>query len=154
MSRPAHRQGTHRKGRAEQNAVSAYDLWMGGAKYTEIAEQMGCSVSTAHDRVERGKGILRGDVADKRDRIAAQILEVMGEMQKQALLHEIPHPEVKGAKITVPGDYNAANSFKGLSERFSKLYGLDMPVKTDITSDGDKITIQVVQDWQAAQDAD
>ena len=141
MTRPTHRQGPRRKGMAEQRAVDAYELWMEGATYDEIAATMECSKSTAHDRVHRGKGLLRGDVADKRDRIAAQIVEVMGEMQKQALPHEIPHPEVEGAKVKVPGDYNAANSFKGLSERFSKLYGLDMPVKTDITSDGEAVTV-------------
>lgn len=136
MTRPAHRQGPRRKGMAEQRAVDAYELWMEGATYDEIAATMECSKSTAHDRVTRGKGLLRGDVADKRDRIAMQIVEVMGEMQKQALPHEIPHPEVEGAKVTVPGDYNAANSFKGLSERFSKLYGLDSVVKAEVEHSG------------------
>lgn len=141
MSRPAHRQGTHRKGRAEQKAVSAYDLWMGGATYTEIAEQMECSVSTAHDRVHRGKAMLRGDVTDKRDRLGADLAEIMAEMKRQALRHEIPHPEEEGETMLVNGDVDAANSFKGLSERFSKLYGLDAPIKTDVTSDGQAVTV-------------
>lgn len=144
MTRPAHRQGTHRKGRAEQKAVSAYDLWMGGATYTEIAEQMECSVSTAHDRVHRGKAMLRGDVTDKRDRIANEHLNDMTALEQIATDLEVETKDRIAA-------YNAR---RGHAERFAKLYGLDAPVKTDVTSDGEKITIQVVQDWQAAQDAD
>lgn len=144
MSRPAHRQGTHRKGRAEQKAVSAYELWMGGATYTEIAEQMECSVSTAHDRVHRGKAMLRGDVTDKRDRIANEHLNDMTALEQIATDLETETKDRIAA-------YNAR---RGHAERFSKLYGLDAPVKTDVTSDGEKVTIQVVQDWQATQDAD
>ena len=142
MSRPAHRQGTHRKGRAEQKAVSAYDLWMGGATYTEIAEQMECSVSTAHDRVHRGKAMLRGDVTDKRDRIANEHLNDMTALEQIATDLEVETKDRIAA-------YNAR---RGHAERFAKLYGLDEAVKTDLTSDGEKITIQVVQDWAKGGD--
>lgn len=131
MTRPAHRQGTHRKGRAEQKAVSAYDLWMGGATYTEISEQMECSVSTAHDRVHRGKAMLRGDVTDKRDRIANEHLNDMTALEQIATDLDVETKDRIAA-------YNAR---RGHAERFSKLYGLDAPVKTDVTSDGEAVTV-------------
>lgn len=70
MSRPAHRQGIHRKARNEANSVDAYERYIEGATYAEIARELGIDRATARARVHRGTALLRGDVEDKRDRIA------------------------------------------------------------------------------------
>lgn len=117
--------------------MDAYELWMEGATYEEIATRMGCSKSTAHDRVHRGNALLRGDVADKRDRIAMEHLNDMTALEQIA----------SGYETEIKDKIAAYSSRRGHAERFAKLYGLDEAVKTDLTSDGDKVTIQVVQDW-------
>lgn len=137
MTRPAHRQGLHRKARNEQNSVAAYDLWIGGMSYADIAREVGCDKTTARDRVLRGRAMLNGDVEDKRDRVAN---EHFNDMEALRSLAESTEVETKD-RIA------AYNGRRGHAERLAKLYGLDAPVKTDVTSDGDKITIQVVQDW-------
>lgn len=111
---------------AEQRAVDAYELWMEGATYDEIAETMGCSKSTAHDRVHRGNALLRGDVADKRDRIAMEHLNDMTALEQIASSYE-----------TEPKDKIAAySSRRGHAERFAKLYGLDEIVRAEVEHSG------------------
>ena len=141
MERPAHRQGIHRKARAEQRAVDAYERWMEGATYAEIGRELGCDRKVARDRVLRGIALLRGEVEDKRDRIGNEHLNDMVALEQIANSDEV---EVKD-RIA------AYNARKGHAERIAKLYGLDAPVKTDVTSDGEKVTIQITPDWTKAQ---
>lgn len=116
---------------AEQRAVDAYELWMEGATYDEIAATMECSKSTAHDRVHRGNALLRGDVADKRDRIAMEHLNDMTALGRIA----------SGDVAEIKDKIAAYSARRGHAERFAKLYGLDEAVKTDITSDGEAVTV-------------
>ena len=44
-------------------------------------------------------------------------------------------------EVEVKDRIAAYNARKGHAERIAKLYGLDAPVKTDVTSDGEKVTI-------------
>ena len=141
MERPAHRQGIHRKARAEQRAVDAYERWMEGATYAEIGRELGCDRKVARDRVLRGIALLRGEVEDKRDRIGNEHLNDMVALEQIANSDEV---EVKD-RIA------AYNARKGHAERIAKLYGLDAPVKTDVTSDGEKVTIQITPDWTTGQ---
>ena len=141
MERPAHRQGIHRKARAEQRAVDAYDRWMEGATYAEIGRELGCDRKVARDRVLRGIALLRGEVEDKRDRIGNEHLNDMVALEQIANSDEV---EVKD-RIA------AYNARKGHAERIAKLYGLDAPVKTDVTTDGEKVTIQITPDWTKTQ---
>ena len=136
MPRPSN-QGVHRQGRHDENAVHAYDLWLGGMTYAEIGRETNCDRKVARDRVLRGIALLRGEVEDKRDRIGNEHLNDMVALEQIATSGEV---EVKD-RIA------AYNARKGHAERIAKLYGLDAPVKTDVTSDGEKVTIQVVQDW-------
>lgn len=131
MSRPAHRQGIHRKARNEANSVGAYERYIEGATYAEIARELGIDRATARARVHRGTALLRGDVEDKRDRIANEHLNDMTALEQIATDLETETKDRIAA-------YNAR---RGHAERFSKLYGLDEAVKTDLTSDGEKITI-------------
>ena len=131
MTRPAHRQGVHRKARAEQRAVDAYSRWMEGATYAEIGRELDCDRKVARDRVLRGIALLRGEVEDKRDRIGHEHLNDMVALEQIATSNEV---EVKD-RIA------AYNSRRGHAERLAKLYGLEAPIKTDVTSDGQAVTV-------------
>lgn len=131
MTRPAHRQGVHRKARNEQNAVTAYDLWIDGANYAEISRQLDCDPSTARDRVLRATTMLRGDVTDKRDRVTNEHFE------DAVALGKIAASDMVEVKDRVA----AYNARRGHLERIAKLNGLDEPIKTDVTSDGQAVTV-------------
>lgn len=137
MTRPAHRQGVHRKARNEQRAVDAYERWMEGATYAEIGRELDITRVCARDRVLRGIALLRGEVEDKRDRIGHEHLNDMVALEQIAT----------SAEVEVKDRIAAYNARKGHAERIAKLYGLEAPIKTDVTTDGEKVTIQVVQDW-------
>ena len=142
MPRPSN-QGVHRHGRNDENAVHAYDLWLGGMTYAEIGRETNCDRKVARDRVLRGIALLRGEVEDKRDRIANEHLNDMVALEVIATSDQV---EVKD-RIA------AYNARKGHAERIAKLYGLDAPVKTDVTTDGEKVTIQITPDWTTGQGA-
>ena len=126
MTRPAHRQGVHRKARAEQRAVDAYSRWMEGATYAEIGRELDCDRKVARDRVLRGIALLRGEVEDKRDRIGNEHLNDMVALEQIATSGEV---EVKD-RIA------AYNARRGHAERIAKLYGLDAVVKAEVEHSG------------------
>lgn len=130
MTRPSN-QGVHRQGRHDENAVHAYDLWLGGMTYAEIGRETNCDRKVARDRVLRAVALLRGEVEDKRDRIGNEHLKDMTALEVIATSDEV---EVKD-RIA------AYNARKGHAERIAKLYGLEAPIKTDVTTDGEKVTI-------------
>ena len=130
MPRPSN-QGVHRQGRHDENAVHAYDLWLGGMTYAEIGRETNCDRKVARDRVLRAVALLRGEVEDKRDRIGNEHLKDMTALEQIATSGEV---EVKD-RIA------AYNARRGHAERIAKLYGLDAPVKTDVTSDGQAVTV-------------
>lgn len=140
MTRPSN-QGVHRQGRHDENAVNAYDLWLGGMTYAEIGRATNCDRKVARDRVLRAVALLRGEVEDKRDRIGNEHLKDMTALEVIATSDEV---EIKD-RIA------AYNARKGHAERIAKLYGLDAPVRTDVTSDGEKVTIQITPDWTTGQ---
>lgn len=130
MPRPSN-QGVHRQGRNDENAVHAYDLWLGGMTYAEIGRETNCDRKVARDRVLRAVALLRGEVEDKRDRIGNEHLNDMVALEQIATADET---EVKD-RIA------AYNARRGHAERIAKLYGLDAPVKTDVTTDGQAVTV-------------
>ena len=130
MPRPSN-QGVHRQGRHDENAVHAYDLWLGGMTYAEIGRETNCDRKVARDRVLRAVALLRGEVEDKRDRIGNEHLKDMTALEQIATSGEV---EVKD-RIA------AYNARRGHAERIAKLYGLDAHVKTDVTSDGQAVTV-------------
>lgn len=140
MPRPSN-QGVHRQGRHDENAVHAYDLWLGGMTYAEIGRETNCDRKVARDRVLRGIALLRGEVEDKRDRIGNEHLKDMTALEVIAT----------SAEVEVKDRIAAYNARKGHAERIAKLFGLDAPVKTDVTSDGEKVTIQITPDWTTGQ---
>ena len=141
MTRPSN-QGVHRQGRHDENAVHAYDLWLGGMTYAEIGRATNCDRKVARDRVLRGIALLRGEVEDKRDRIGNEHLKDMTALEVIATSDEV---EIKD-RIA------AYNARKGHAERIAKLYGLEAPIKTDVTTDGEKVTIIMNPDRLPVQD--
>lgn len=125
MPRPSN-QGVHRQGRHDENAVHAYDLWLGGMTYAEIGRETNCDRKVARDRVLRAVALLRGEVEDKRDRIGNEHLKDMTALEVIATSDEV---EVKD-RIA------AYNARKGHAERIAKLYGLDSVVKTEVEHSG------------------
>ena len=130
MPRPSN-QGVHRQGRHDENAVHAYDLWLGGMTYAEIGRETNCDRKVARDRVLRAVTLLRGEVEDKRDRVANEHLNDMAALEQIATSDQV---EVKD-RIA------AYNARRGHAERIAKLYGLEAPIKTDVTSDGQAVTV-------------
>lgn len=130
MTRPSN-QGVHRQGRNDENAVHAYDLWLGGMTYAEIGRETNCDRKVARDRVLRAVALLRGEVEDKRDRIGNEHLKDMTALEVIATSDEV---EIKD-RIA------AYNARKGHAERIAKLFGLEAPIKTDVTSDGQAVTV-------------
>ena len=130
MPRPSN-QGVHRQGRHDENAVHAYDLWLGGMTYAEIGRETNCDRKVARDRVLRAVALLRGEVEDKRDRIGNEHLNDMVALEQIANSDEVETKDRIAA-------YNAR---RGHAERIAKLYGLEAPIKTDVTTDGEKVTI-------------
>ena len=130
MPRPSN-QGVHRQGRNDENAVHAYDLWLGGMTYAEIGRETNCDRKVARDRVLRAVALLRGEVEDKRDRIGNEHLKDMTALEVIATSDEV---EIKD-RIA------AYNARKGHAERIAKLFGLEAPIKTDVTSDGQAVTV-------------
>ena len=130
MPRPSN-QGVHRQGRNDENAVHAYDLWLGGMTYAEIGRETNCDRKVARDRVLRGIALLRGEVEDKRDRIGHEHLNDMVALEQIAT----------SAEVEVKDRIAAYNARRGHAERLAKLFGLDAPVKTDVTTDGQAVTV-------------
>ena len=88
MPRPSN-QGVHRQGRHDENAVHAYDLWLGGMTYAEIGRETNCDRKVARDRVLRAVALLRGEVEDKRDRIGNEHLKDMTALEVIATSNEV-----------------------------------------------------------------
>lgn len=115
-----------------------------------VADILGIPRSTARERIEAAHKMFQDSVQRMRERVFLDTLEVQEAMRRKAIGGV---DEATG--YVIPADHNAANAYLKASEQTRRLFGLDAPVKTDVTTDGDKITIQVVQDWQqGAQDVD
>ena len=133
MSKDFDPKATKQYAERETRRLEAYQAWLGGKNYREIAEEFGYSDrASAMRAVKLARASFVEDAAEARDQATERIMTPLMVMRT----------------LATEGDPAAANAYKGLEERLSKLHGLDMPVKTDITSDGEKITINVVPDWQ------
>lgn len=141
MPRPSN-QGVHRQGRNDENAVHAYDLWLSGMTYAEIGRETNCDRKVARDRVLRAVALLRGEVEDKRDRVANEHLNDMAALEQIAT----------SGKVETKDRIAAYNARRGHAERIAKLYGLEAPIKTDVTTDGEKVTIIMNPDRLPAQE--
>lgn len=111
----------NRKITAAERRALAIELRKAGHTFREIAEALGCSVSVAHGHVRAALA----DLADKTTSTAAQLRELEGS-RMDALI-------AANWRLAMGGDTAAAGVVLRASERRSKLYGLDGPVKVAST---------------------
>ena len=112
--------------KALDNQLKALELRKAGVSYQRIADALGYkSASGAHKAVHTA---LKKTLQEPADELRTLELERM-----DAALAAI-WPSVK------QGQYGAIDRYVKLSERRSKLLGLDMPAKLDVTTDGKAIT--------------
>src|SRR5688572_29477121 len=100
--------------------ADALTLRLSGLSYRRIAEAQACSVSTAHDRVERA---LRAYVPQED---VDQLRKIEGERLEAAIgavLRVLSHEQASAKQVL-----DAAATLARLQERKAKLYGLDTPV--------------------------
>lgn len=118
----------------EERRLAAYRDWLGGMSYRAVAKKHGYTDHAAAIRaIRRARQTFIDDTAEAREQATERILPALMRMRQVALEE---------------GDPAAANAYKGLEERLAKLLGLDAPVKTDVTSDGQGLVINVVKDWE------
>lgn len=130
---------------AEAHALT---LRLSGLSYRRIADTQGCSVSTAHDRVERAlRAYVPQEDVDQLRKIEGERLEAA----ISAVLQVLSSEHAKPADVLA-----AAHTLARLQERKAKLYGLDTPVvqKVEVTThDGDLADLDATLDRWAAQAA-
>lgn len=146
-------QGPRRTRQRDYDKLTAYQIYMElpADERTDqaVADILGIPRTTARYRIKAAEQMFQDSTQRMRERVFLDTLEVQEAMRRKA----IGGVNDATGEVADP-DHNAANAYLKANEQTRRLFGLDAPVKTDVTSDGDKITIQVVQDWQAAQDAD
>ena len=116
----------------QELVAQALDLRLGGTSYRGIATAQGCSVATAHDRVQRALAqLVPTDQAEQlraveNERLNAAVtacLEVMAGTQTVT---------IEDREVTLPYSADerlaAVGRLTKLSERIAKLNGLDIPV--------------------------
>lgn len=130
--------------------ADALTLRLSGLSYRGIAETQGCSVSTAHDRVERAlKAYVPQEDVDALRKIEGERLEAM-----IGAVLRVASDEHASAKQLL----DAAGVFARLQERKAKLYGLDTPVTQKVeveVRDGDLADLDAALDqWTQRQAVD
>lgn len=110
----------------------ALDLKLNGASYRAIADHQQCSVSTAHDRVDRALASLvpvetaervRQQETERYEAVQARVLAALG-------AHTQPRQDDAGRDVPPDPDSVAklVASFVRVADRKAKLLGLDLPV--------------------------
>jgi hypothetical protein len=124
---------------AAERDAAALELRAGGASFREIANQLGVSVSTAWECVDRGLAATRQEPSSKLRTLERERLNRLTVQAVQVL--QARHAVVSAGKI-VRGDDGqplvdhgptlaAINTLTRLMERRARLEGLDAPVKVD-----------------------
>ena len=125
------------KAKALEDQKRAIKLRADGMNYFEIADTMGCSISSAQRRVVKGMALLRGEVVeearDLRDMQGAQIDRWLTRIEGAALVPKIKSRPMELARLS--------DSAGKLLARKAKLFGLDMPAKIEVKD--------VTVDWDA-----
>jgi hypothetical protein len=120
----------------------AHAAYLRGEDYTfqQIADAMGCSISTAHARVNRAYGRMAGPKAQARRNADLKELEELKKcawlvLERHHVIVQHGHVvtvEVNGEKVPVPDDHpvlEAMDRILKIQEREAKLLGLDAPVR-------------------------
>ena len=113
------------RARKLKNQGQAIDLRRAGLSFTQIAEKVGISRSSAHQLVQQG-------MEDARRQIAASVDELRAE--------ELSRLDGMLAKLyprAARGDVQAADRVLKIGERRARLLGLDAPMRTALQGGGD-----------------
>jgi DNA-binding Lrp family transcriptional regulator len=127
--------------------ADALTLRLSGLSYRRIADEQGCSVSAAHDRVQRAlNAYVPQEDVDALRKIEGERLEAaIG-----AVLRVLSHEQATGKQIL-----DAAATLARLQERKAKLYGLDTPVTQKLevaVHDGDLADLDAaLEQWTQQQ---
>lgn len=139
-------QGPHRTLKRTHDKLEAYRVWLslpeGKHRFTNVAEELGIDPRTAENRVKAAQAMFSESTDLMAQRLFLDSVEVNEAMRAKAIGGVNEHT----GEYEAP-DPTAANAYYKGNEQTRKLFGLDKPVRTDVTSDGEKVTIQVVQDW-------
>lgn len=139
-------QGPRRTRQRDHDKLTAYQVYMElpREQRTEqaVADILDIPRTTARDRINAAQEMFKETTEQMSVRLFLDSVDVNEAMRTKAI----------GGVNKNTGEYEspdptAANAYYKGNEQTRKLFGLDKPVRTDVTSDGDKITIQVVQDW-------
>jgi DNA-binding Lrp family transcriptional regulator len=129
--------------------ADALTLRLSGLSYRRIADEQGCSVSAAHDRVQRAlKAYVPQEDVDQLRKIEGERLEAaIG-----AVLRVLSHEQATSKQIL-----EAATTLARLQERKAKLYGLDTPVTQKLevaVHDGDLADLDAaLEQWSSQERA-
>jgi hypothetical protein len=132
---------------AERDAEAAR-LRGRGLGYQAIADQLGISVSTAHDAVKRALAAIRAEPAPEVRQLELERLDAMYASVLRVL--ERRHFTVNGGKVVYHGEepleddgpvLAAVDRLLKIQQRRAALLGLDEPVKAEV---GGKLTYEIV----------
>lgn len=128
------------KARKLENQGKALELRRMGLGYSEIAQRIGCSLSTAHGYVDKAMAESRAQVdAD------AAVLKAEELSRMDAMLRGL-WPDAR------KGHHGAVDRVLKIMERRAKLLGLDAPTRHALGGDGDAPPIKSVNNMQGLTD--
>ena len=108
--------------------------------YPQIAERMGCSVSTAHARVQRALARVPAEAVEHLRKV--QNMQIDAALARTWQIVTAAHPLIRDGKrwpdvIDVGPNIAATNTLIRLLERQARLNGMDAPIQHDVkVSDG------------------
>lgn len=133
-------QGPHRTLRRTHDKLEAYRVWLslpeGKQRFTKVAEELDIDPRTAENRVKAAQAMFTESVDLMSQRLFLDSVDVNEAMRAKAIGGVNEHT----GEYEAP-DPTAANAYYKGNEQTRKLFGLDKPVRTDVTSDGEKVTI-------------
>lgn len=121
MPRSYNPRNTRKYASDEERRIKAHADWLAGMSYRAVAEKYEYS---DHSSAMRAIALVRKAHQDGVEEARDQAVErIMG-------------PLMVMRQLALDGDPQAAGQHKAYEERLAKMWGLDMPIKTDVTSDG------------------
>lgn len=111
-----------------ERRLQALELRKSGLSYRKIGARLDISHEQARQDIEAELKILAAERSDKAEELRQLELERLDKLT--AALDS----------WVEAGSHNAVNAYLRIMERRAKLLGLDAPMKTDVTSGGDKLT--------------
>lgn len=133
-------QGPHRTLKRTHDKLEAYRVWLslpeGKRRFTTVAEELGIEPRTAENRVKAALAMFTESTDLMGQRLFLDSVDVNEAMRAKAIGGVNEHT----GEYEAP-DPTAANAYYKGNEQTRKLFGLDKPVRTDVTTDGQAVTV-------------